>query len=163
MRFLLDGSVGYHVAGLGVVFDAASHTQRHFDKHSEEVTAIAFASDRRTVATGDLGRRPKVLVWDALSMQVAHEFQGQLQQGVKSLAFSPSGRLLAAVDSSEDSRVAVFNIAQGMCVAVAKGDRSQILDVNFGSDSLLATAGVGHLSFWSLGKGLASKPAAWGA
>lgn len=74
MRFLLDGSIAYHIAGLGVVFDPATRTQRHFDKHSEEVTAIAFAPDRRTVATGELGKRPKIFVWDAISMQVVHEF-----------------------------------------------------------------------------------------
>lgn len=124
VKYLVDGSVAYHVAGLGVIYDPATHTQRHFDRHGEEITAIAYSSDRRTIATGDLGKRPKIIVWDALSMQVIQEFRGQLQHGVKSLAFSPSGKLLAAVDSSEDNRVAVFNVPQGMCVAVAKGDRS---------------------------------------
>lgn len=69
---------------------------------------------------------------------------------------------MAAVDTSEDNQVAVFNVEQGMCVAVAKGDRSQIVEISFGSDSLLATAGVGHLSFWNVDKGLSSKSAVWG-
>jgi WD40 repeat protein len=68
IKYLLDGSIVYHVAGLGIVYDPVSHTQRHFTKHTEEVTAIAFAPDRRTVATGELGKRPKIYVWDAISM-----------------------------------------------------------------------------------------------
>jgi microtubule-associated protein-like 6 len=74
VRFLRDGSIAYHVAGLGIVLDPETHTQRHFDKHSEEVTAIAFAPDRRTVATGEIGKRPKIFVWDGISMQVIHQF-----------------------------------------------------------------------------------------
>jgi WD40 repeat protein len=70
---------------------------------------------------------------------------------------------LAAVDTSEDNQVAVFDVEHGMCVAVAKGDRSQIVEMNFGSDSILATAGVGHLSFWNVDKGLSSQSANWGA
>jgi len=116
------------------VYDPATHTQKHFSKHSEEVTAIAFAPDRRTVATGEVGKRPKIFVWDAVSMQVLHEFQGKLHQGIKSMAFSPSGKLLAAVDTSDDNQVAIYNVEHGMCVAVAKGDRSQIVDIAFSSE-----------------------------
>jgi len=70
VRFLVDGSVAYHAAGLGIVYDEEDKTQRHFDKHTDDITAIAFAPDKRTVATGEVGKRPKIFVWDACSMQV---------------------------------------------------------------------------------------------
>ena len=87
---------------------------------------------------------------------------GKLQRGVKCMAFSPSGALLAAVDASDEHQVAVYNVEKGLCLAVARGDRAQIADVSFRDEASLATAGVRHFKVWSLGKGLTSKSARWG-
>jgi WD40 repeat protein len=74
-RFLVDGSIAYHAAGLGVVTEpklkgAEVRNQRHFDKHSDDVTCMAFSNDRRLVATGEIGKKPVIYIWDALSLQV---------------------------------------------------------------------------------------------
>lgn len=103
---------------------------------------MAFASDRRRVATGQLDKLPKILVWDAISMQVKQELQGKLRDGIRCLAFSPSGKRLAAVDSSEDHQVAVFDIETGVCLAIARGDKAQIVEVAFRDESSFATVGV---------------------
>ena len=58
--------------------------------------------------------------------------------------------------------MAVFNVDSGLCVAVARGDKSLIVGVSFRDEISLATAGVKHLKFWTLGKGLTSKGALWG-
>ena len=42
---LADGSIAYHAAALGVVYNAAEHSQRFFNVHTDDVTAIAFSSD----------------------------------------------------------------------------------------------------------------------
>lgn len=83
VKYLVDGSIAYHAAGLGLVYNPEEHSQRHFDKHTDEVTVIAFAPGEevykgkdkvsykpRMVATGEAGKRPKIFVWDAISMQV---------------------------------------------------------------------------------------------
>ena len=76
--------------------------------------------------------------------------------------FSPSGNLLAAVDSSDEHQVAVFNVESGLCVAITRGDKSQIISVSFKDQISFATAGVKHFKVWSLGNGLTSKSALWG-
>lgn len=124
LRYLLDGTIAYHAAGLGIIYDPKTHSQRHFDKHTDDITAMAFASDKRTVATGEVGKKPKIYVWDTISMQVLHKFSGKLQRGIKCLAFSPSGKLLAAVDVSDDHQIAVYNVQTGICVAAARGDKA---------------------------------------
>jgi WD40 repeat protein len=52
---------------------------------------MAFSSDLKTIATGEVGKKPKIFIWDAISMQVLHEIKGKLMNGIKCLAFSPSG------------------------------------------------------------------------
>lgn len=73
---------------------------------------------------------------------------------------------------SDTRQIAVYNVKTGVCVATARGDRAPILDICFQSSSdpaglerngaSFATAGVKHLKFWTLGKGLTSKSAVWG-
>jgi microtubule-associated protein-like 1/2 len=43
--FLLDGTIAYNAAGLGVVYEETTHTQKHFNQHIDDVTAIAFSPD----------------------------------------------------------------------------------------------------------------------
>lgn len=74
VRYLIDGSIAYHAAALGIVYDPKNHTQRHFNKHTDEITAIAFADDKKTIATGEIGSRPKIIVWDGISMGVIQTF-----------------------------------------------------------------------------------------
>ena len=163
VRYLADGSVAYHAAGLGIVYDAETKTQRHFDKHTDDVSAMAFSPDLRTVATGEVGKKPKIFVWDAMSMQVKHQLSGKLTNGIKCLSFSPSGKFLAAVDSSNDHQVAVYNALNGVCVACVGGDKIQIVDLCWRDDTAFTTAGVRHLKFWALAKGLRAKNGTWGS
>lgn len=65
---LIDGSICYNAAALGVVYNPVEHTQRFFNLHIDDVTAIAFSSDRRTIATGEIGPKPSIYLWDSETM-----------------------------------------------------------------------------------------------
>lgn len=52
IAILKDGCVAYHAAAVGIIYDADDHTQKHFNKHIDDITAIAFSPDERTIATG---------------------------------------------------------------------------------------------------------------
>lgn len=69
LRYLKDGSLAYFAAGLGVVYNPDTHTQKFFDLHQDDVTAIAFSPDRQFVATGENGKKPAVYIWDTETMK----------------------------------------------------------------------------------------------
>ena len=50
--------------------------------HIDDVTAIAFSPDKRTIATGEIGPKPTIYVWDAITMTVKYEFKGKLTKGI---------------------------------------------------------------------------------
>lgn len=65
ISILKDGCIAYHAAAVGIVYDHEDHTQKFFNKHGDDITAIAFSSDERTVATGEIGPKPIIYIWDA--------------------------------------------------------------------------------------------------
>lgn len=57
--------------------------------HSDDITALCIANDKCTVATGEVGKNPKIIVWNATNMSISKEFrQGRGSRGVTSLAFN---------------------------------------------------------------------------
>ena len=118
----VDGSVVYQAAAVGVSYDPTTHTQRHFAQHRDDVTAIAFSPDRRLVATGEVGPAPKILIWDAVTMQLKTAVKHKLTKGIQSLAFSPSGKTIAAVAIDVDHSVAAISADTGVTLGQCKGD-----------------------------------------
>jgi echinoderm microtubule-associated protein-like 6 len=65
---LTDGSIAYFSAALGIVFNREAGTQRYFDKHSDDITCIAFCKNKKIIATGENGQDPTVHIWDGLNV-----------------------------------------------------------------------------------------------
>ena len=156
ISYLMDGSIGYHAAGLGVVYEPTDHTQKFFNLHVDDVTAIAFSPDKRTIATGELGPKPSIYIWDGITMAMKYQLKGKLEKGIQSLAFSPSGKMLAGVAMDDNHSVAVYNAESGAFVAMTNGDKAVILELAFKNDSEFASAGVKHFMQWKVGSNLTS-------
>src|SRR5262249_42547950 len=77
-----------------------------FAGHEEEVTALAFSSDSRVLATGSRDRT--VRLWDLASRQEGKRLRGH-EGTILSLAFAPDDRRLAA--SSPESPVYIWDVA----------------------------------------------------
>lgn len=135
---------------MGVAYDPATHTQRHFIKHTDDVTAIAFSPDRKLIVTGEIGPRPAIHLWDGITMTLIKTVAHKLTKGIQSLSFSPSGKSFAAVAIDPDHTVAAFNAETGACLGQSKGDVAQILDIAMKDDTTFATAGVKHFAVWTV-------------
>lgn len=150
ISYLKDGSVAYHAAALGIVHDKTNNTQRFFTKHKHEIVAIAFHPDGIRVATGDHCAKPEIFVWDSTTCNQVAKFSGQMEKGIRSLAFSPTGDYLAAVDMSEYHVLAIYDANNSILLAMSKIDRTLILDLAFKTDNELVTVGAMHYMFWEI-------------
>ncbi len=60
-------------AAVGIVLDKTNNTQRIMGSgekkstsgHIDDITAIAIDATRQTVATGEVGKNPKIIIWAA--------------------------------------------------------------------------------------------------
>ena len=79
---MADQTIVYHAAALGIGYDPVNHQQRFFNLHNDDVTAIAFSPDKRLVATGEIGPKPLICIWDGITMQLKHTLKSKLTKGI---------------------------------------------------------------------------------
>lgn len=106
---LKSGEVVFPAASTCVVFNYTWNTQRFFLGHSGPVTCVALHPNGRIVASGQVGHKPPVCIWDSmpgpkgagmLAAPAEPRHIANLMRhtvGLTCLAFSPDGLLLASV------------------------------------------------------------------
>lgn len=143
LQFLADGQLAYYVAAVGVVYNPETHTQRFFQEHTDDVTAMDFHPDRTTVATGENGKKPKAYIWDTQTCKQIHMLVGHgIMNTIVAMAFSPTGKHLAIVAGNDDHNVAVYDTASGACVAESKGCREMVTQCRWENDETFVIVGA---------------------
>jgi len=150
IHYLKDGSIAYHAATVGIVFDKHSVAQKFFDQHRYSILAIAFHPDGIKAATGDCAEKPVIFVWDSTTCSQIARFQGHLEKGIRSLAYSPSGDYLAAIDMSDYHMIAIYDVNNAIILAISKIDPTLVLQVAFRTENDLVTVGPKHFMFWQM-------------
>ena len=98
-------------------------------------------------------------------MECIARIQGTLTKGIKNLAFSKDGKLLAASAFDDDHCIAVYQLGQTLKpgqtvapIATGKGTRAQILSLGFNPQGteLVGTC-VKEVDFFSFAGGLIKK------
>ena len=90
--YAAGGQIVYFAASLGVVYDKNTDRQTFYTGdgvQSQDVVSMALHPNGKLCATGALGTRPKIVVWDVDSLQTLATLQGFHANGVNHLRFSP--------------------------------------------------------------------------
>ena len=90
LRYNATGKIVYHAAALGIVYDPQTHTQQFMNEHSDDIVSFALhpvriqwlvvvaavidsvviavlLQDGKTIATGEVGAKPKIVLWNSAS------------------------------------------------------------------------------------------------
>jgi microtubule-associated protein-like 6 len=70
VRYSTAGEVVYHVGKIGVVYSFDDHEQRHYTFHTDEILCLAVHPDGDTIATGEAGSLPRIILWGAMSRRL---------------------------------------------------------------------------------------------
>jgi WD40 repeat protein len=110
---------------------------------SDRVTALAFSSDSRLLATGGgiPSRGGEVSLWNTHDGSLARTLKDPHSDTVNALAFSPDDAWLATAGSDRFARI--FRVADGEKLADLEGHASHVLGIAWRGDGLaLATGGA---------------------
>jgi WD40 repeat protein len=157
-----DTATGRRLHTIAGYTDVAGHTYM--------VISAAFSPDGRLLATGDsrltqvstAGEPAQVRdsgnarVWDAATGRRLHTLSGRAG-GIRSVTFSPDGRLLATVGYRGAKNARVWDAATGRCLLILAGYARSVRSVTFSPDGrLLATtdsSGTETIQVWDTDTG----------
>jgi WD40 repeat protein len=120
--------------------------RRSLEGHTDEVRALTFLSDGRTLASGSADRT--VRIWDAKAGKCLHVL-AEHRGAINCLAVSPDGKQL--VSGGKDGLPLLWRLTANPVAIALDGHEAAITNVTFSSDGQwLATAdGDGALQLWS--------------
>lgn len=111
----------------------------------QRIIPIAIRPDGKVLASGD---QERIQLWDLKRGIWLQTLQGHTER-VQSLAYSPSGELLAS--GGTDGTVRLWRAVSGEPVAVLDGHRVRVLDLVFSQDGrMLATADLKNIRLWNI-------------
>merc|ERR1711871_757859 len=157
LHYNAAGEVVYSSAAIGIIYNSVEHCQKFYVGHDDDIISLTVSPDRQFVATGQLGKKPSVHVWDAATGQGICVLPSYHTRGVPCVAFSPDSKQLASVGQDSDHSIAVYHTKSGtwhdgVKQATEKGGQQKVLCAHWtGNAELpLMTGGVGHVNFWKV-------------
>ena len=152
LQYLPNGEIAYTAANLGVILNKeGGGIQRFFTDHTDRVISLALHPSGNLIATGQLGKTPRIVIWNAETMESVQTLHGVHKRGVPYLHVSKDGSRLVTVGQDDDHSIAVYDWENGTIQASARGDRKKVLAVDFTPDgSSLVQVGVQHIKFHKL-------------
>jgi microtubule-associated protein-like 6 len=151
LYYTARGDIVYPAAAVVVVQNIARHEQRHFLEHSDLVSCIKVYIDAdgiTTVASGEIGLRPAILVWDAETLQLRSVLKGLHRNGIVQLDFSSSGHEVVSIGLDPYHSVAVYKWSTQERIFAARSTPEACHDIRYLDENVFASCGDGHVFFW---------------
>lgn len=127
-------------------------------EHTDDIISLAIneniKSFKNVVATAQIGIAPVIHIWDVNTLETLSILSGLHKNGICSLNFSSSGKLLVSVGLDSVHTIGVWRWKEGVLAASAVGDMSgrRIFKAAFrpDSDTLFVSVGFKHIRFWTV-------------
>lgn len=109
LSYCMDGeNLQFHTAAVGIVHNIPENKQTHVFENTDDIISMAFCGD--LCATGEIGTKPVISLWDSSNLKVYGNIASVLTKGVGHLAFSNDGKKLAALSVENPPMLAVFDV-----------------------------------------------------
>ena len=178
VKYNANGGVCYSAAALGIQLrklagkeeDSKKMEQKFCRGHDDDVKSFAMSADKTIMATGQMGKKPCVKVWDAEScLLLATLTSKSWKRGITCITFNADGSKLCATGNDDDHSLVCFEDKGGRWskpeeVASGKGDKGKVLWLCWDEvNDVIVCGGVKFLKFFSAeGKTLKSKKGVFG-
>lgn len=135
-----SGDIVYHIAGVGIVYNPKTHTQRFFINHTDDIIALTLHPNGRYVATGQIGKAPYIAIWDSETMETVAILKDFHERGISALGFSNDGKQLVSVGLDDSHTIALWEWEKGRLVTSDKASQDRVRDNAPSRTSFLLTS-----------------------
>ena len=149
----------YIASNVLVLYNQGEHKQRHGRGHPTAIVALATSPDGDILATGDIGDRPRIILWDSRTLTKIRATQGLHRNAIRALDFSPDGSMLLSMGQDVAHTIAVWDVSSGNLRASVRGGNDKVFDIKFAPDSQsFCSVGIQHIKFHEIrGRNIATK------
>lgn len=133
LRYNSNGEIVYHTAGCGIVLNQHKKTMRTTTVHNDDITCLDLNINKNLVATGEMGRKPSLVVWDSNTLETKAIFKNKLEKSIATVTISKSGKYVAATSMNDNHEIAVYDIQKNALIAYGRGPRSVVYSIKFNS------------------------------
>ncbi|CAM9397119.1 unnamed protein product [Chrysoparadoxa australica] len=148
VRYSSDGCILYHAGRVCIRYDGNANSQRYNMDHTDDIVSFTIHPMGHLAATGEVGPSPKIVIWDALTMQTIKVIRGVHRTAVTQLAFSPDGSRLASVGQDSRNSLAVYEWETGRLIYTGPSTENKVLGCCFTESGSVVTCGIDHIYFW---------------
>jgi microtubule-associated protein-like 6 len=159
-----EGEICYTAAAVGITLNKKQWVQKHNLDHTDDIISLAMSRCGKYCATGQMGKRPLIIVWDSSTGETISTIKCGRIRAVSQLAFSNDGKYLAAVGQDDNHTVTVYNWRDNAKVCTAKGDKNKCMCVSWSPDDRsLVTCGVKYYRVYTMnGRNMKAKKGLFG-
>eukprot|EP00949_MAST-11_sp_MAST-11-sp1_P004459 g4459.t1 len=148
LLYNLDGDIVYFCGSICIVYNKTKNKQSHMTNHRADIVSIAMHPEGLTCASGEVGKKPRIIIWNTQTCEREHQLRGLLDNAVTHLAFSPDGTRLAAVGMDASHALVVYDWKKETALFQSYCGPNRVLDCQFVEQTRIVTCGVNNCTFW---------------
>jgi WD40 repeat protein/Ca2+-binding EF-hand superfamily protein len=148
VHYTVLGDIVYCAGALCIVLNTERHDQRFMMLHTGAVCELTLHPGGKICASAEIGRRPRIIVWDVGTCQMLSALKGFHIRAVTSLAFSSNGKKLLSIGQDDWHSLVVYDWRTSVILHSSKTVRSKILSCHFRGNDDFITCGISHMTFW---------------
>jgi WD40 repeat protein/Ca2+-binding EF-hand superfamily protein len=170
IRWISPNNILFHTAGVSVSMNCETNRQKFNFDNTDDIIAMDKFSN--ICATGQIGHKPFINIFNCETMETMCLVNGHLEKGISQLAFNSTGNFLAGCAMNDDHDLAVYDVSNPhvpKLFANAKGVKDVVLDMKFMQGQptvqclILATQRGLYTADVAKGSIKVSKVSGWGA
>ena len=161
IHWLTRSVIAYPAVAMIILMNVNNAKQQFYKAHTNEVTCLSIHPNKKIIASGQLGKEGRILIWDSSllfqkkqqeaaqhspqdSPTKKREYEQQIPEqnilkellvektkGILGVNFSGDGKLLVTIGMHESTPVSVFDWSRGMVLAHVTLGHTDIYQVGF--------------------------------
>jgi WD40 repeat protein len=151
LQYLENSEIAFFLGSIAVIMNPNSRQQRYYREHNSKILSMAVNRVHEVIATADLGKSPKILIWDCNTLLTKVVLHGTHRKGVNHLRFSSNGNYLLSMGQDYFHQMIVYDWRNAVILLSVPTMVNKCLAVDFNpSGNQIVQCGNEKIRFYNI-------------